>query len=427
MTQFNGESCMRFTVATGEWQRVLKLVKAVSTASSNVRCSAHSACLFRVLPIENDVRLEFSLNGAFLVYRFESLKILSGAETGEQEFRKALDLETLQSLRFSGREIEIEIVDKDRSSTISFSSGTLKGKVYSSIPDIEAEIEATRPGENSVPFSHQFVIKDFRTALAAHLYGQHHDNNALKRPVRVYSREGSLYFESRDQIAGGAVVKSFSDENPIDFYLNPSHLLAVLDALDESRSTTFSFGYTEGMWRVGHERLNIWMPNLLKPVRFELQDLFHAIDTSPAYKVTVPATTLKTAISELTPFVSSSQLATKEDLPVVCLVVTQSKEVYLRVETMRAKQVTQYLGAAQFESDLPFERDEEVYVNIKFLDEFNSHLNNNKQDDADKVWIKWWTHQDPTMPTKGKGVCLGLGANRFLTSRTNFKRVSRDI
>lgn len=415
---------MRFNVATVEWQRVLKIVKAVSTASSNVRCSAHSACLFRVT--ENDVRLEFALNGAFLAYRFESLQVLGGVQSGG-EFKKALDLETLQSLRFSGRDIDIEIMEQGRSSTISFSSGNLKGKVYASIPDIEADLEASRPDIDAVPFSHQFSIKDFRTALSAHLYGQHHDNGALKRPVRVYSQNGSLFFESRDQIAGGAVVKNFSEASPIDFFLNPSHLLAVLDALDESRSNTFAFGYNDGMWCVGHDRLCIWMPNLLKPMRFDLQDLFRAIDTAPSYKVTVPPIKLKAAISELTPFVNSAQLATKEDLPVVCLVVNKEKEVYLRVETTRAKQVTQHLGAAQFESDLPLDRDEEVYVNIKFLDEFNSHLNNNRQNDAEPLWIKWWTHQDPSMPTKGKGVCLGLGSNRFLTSRTNFKRMSRDI
>lgn len=417
---------MRFIVANGEWQRVLKLVKAVSTASSTVRCSAHSACLFRVFPKEKKVILEFSLNGAFLNYRFETLQILSDFSEAE-EYRKALDLETLQSLRFSGSEIEIDIQDKDRSSTISFSSGTLKGKVYSSIPDIEAEIEATRITLDNIPYTYDFSIKDFKTALSAHLYGQHHDNNALKRPVRVYSNEGVLYFESRDQVAGGTVVKTFAANSPVDLSLNPSHLLAILDALEEPKCSSFSFGYGDGMWRLGHLRTDIWMPNLLKPAKVELKELFYAIDRSPAYKVTVPTTTLKTAISELTPFVSNSHLATKEDLPVVCLVVNKEKQVYLRVETVRAKQVTQFLGQAKFESDLPFEKEEEVYVNIKFLEEFNSHLNNNKQNDADQVWIKWWTHQDPNMPTKGKGVCLGLGQNRFLTSRTNFKRVSRDL
>lgn len=422
---------MRFSVTTSEWQRVLKLVKAVGQASSNVRCSAHSACLFRVFPKEATVKLEFALNGAFLDYTFESLKVLSLPEASSAEYRKALDLETLQSLKFSGKEVEIEILDKDRNSTISFSSGSLRGKVYASIPDIEAEIEASRPSETDVDLTFQFPIKDFKSALSAHTYGQHHDTNALKRPVHIYIKEGKLHFESRDQVAGAAVIKplALTPKVDIDFYVNPSHLLAALDTLDEQGNNQFFFGYSQSMWRVYHLRTNIWMPNTLRPpTKLELEELFRAIDQSPSYKVTVPTTTLKSAISELTPFVSNSHLASKEDLPVVCLVVNQKREVYLRVETLRAKQVTQYLGQASFEYDLPFEKDEEVYVNIKFLEEFNNNLNANKSQEAgDKVWIRWWKHQDPAMPTRGKGVCLGLGPNRYLTSRTNFKRVAREI
>lgn len=421
---------MRFSVSTSEWQRVLKLVRAVSQASSNVRSTAHSACLFRVFPAKGEVKLEFSLNGAFLDYTFESLKVLSLPESTE-EYRKALDLETLQSLKFSGKEVEIEIIDKDRNSTISFSSGSLRGKVYASIPDIENEIETSRPRETTVDLDYQFPIKDFKTALSAHLYGQHHDTNALKRPVRIYMKEGTLHFESRDQVAGAAVVKTLSlpPKAEIDFYINPSHLLAALETLDEQENNLFFFGYTESMWRVYHMRTNIWMPNQLKPAaKVDLSELFQVIDQSPSYKVTVPTTTLKSAISELTPFVSNAHLASKEDLPVVCLVVNQQREVYLRVETLKAKQVTQYLGQASFEFDLPFEKDEEVYVNIKFLEEFNNHLSANRSQEAgDKVWIRWWTHQDPSMPTRGKGVCLGLGSNRYLTSRTNFKRVAREV
>ena len=418
----------------------MSLVKTVADSSANARITAHSICLLRAFPEEKCLKLEFSLNNSFLTYAFEEAT-LEGEEGLEGEFRRSVDLGSLASLKFSGNTVSITLGKSKEGNTLEFSSGRLKGKLILSHPDIEKEVESARPDTNSVELTQQFLVSDFLSALSAHNYGQHHNaQEAARRPVRIYNRKGNedgslvdqILFVSKDKIAAASFAKPMTTpfKDAFNFYVFPKPLQAVLNALSLDISPVFHFGISKDCWRVSHGQIDIWFPNIVQEVNFDLEELVTVVDTAPSFALKASPECLQEALSEIQPFTSSAHLFTKEDMPIIRLTVTNGVG-FFTLNTSKAKDVVVEIEEVEFEtSSLEYDPTDMLNLNFKYLsecvaslagvDEKGSPVIKDKEKvskEKDPIILRWWPYKDTTAPTKGKALCLKRGNNYYWISR----------
>ena len=436
---------MKFTIDTKEFKTVMNLVKTVADCSANARITAHSICLLRALPEKKHLKLEFSLNGSFLTYVFEDVAF--EGEAGS-DLTRSVDLSSLASLKFSGKTIQITLGKSKEGNTLEFCSGPLKGKLILSHADIEKEIESARPEAESVELNQQFSVSAFLSALAAHNYGTHHNaQEAAKRPVRIYNKKGSedgstsdrIMFVSKDRVAAASftipMTTPFKDE--FNYYVRPKPLQAVLHALSLDVSPVFHFGIAKDYWRLSHGQIDVWFPNIIQEVNFDLEELVLTTSKFPAFSLQASPEALQKALTEISPFTSSAHLFTKEDMPIIRLTVENGVGIFT-INTSKAKDVQIALDDIEFNTDsLAYDPTDMLNLNFKYLSECVTALisvddktsskskekskdkekNKDKDKNKESIHLKWWAYRDTTAPTKGKALCLNCGDNYYWISR----------
>ena len=425
---------MKFTIKTKEFKNVMNLVKTVADCSANARITANSICLLRALPEEKQLKLEFSLNGSFLTYTFEDVTLEGNVDEGE--FKRSVDLGSLASLKFSGSTISITLGKSKEGNTLEFASGLLKGKLILSHADVEKAVESARPDVNSVDLNQQFIIGDFLSALSAHNYGAHHnEHEASKRPVRIYSRkmEGSddseILFVSKDKIAAASFVKTTSIpiKDEFNYYIFPKPLQEVLHALSLECSPVFHFGISKDFWRLSHGQIDVWFPNIVQEVNFDLEELVTVVGTFPSFTLKTTPEYLQKALTEIAPFTSSTHFFAKEDVPIVRLTVENGVGIFT-LNTSKAKDVMIEIENVEFaQSSIPYDPTDMLNLNFKYLSECVAALAGkevkNEKEPKEKtvtkepIYLKWWPYKDTTAPTKGKTLCLNRGNNYYWISR----------
>lgn len=430
---------MKFTIKAKEFKNVMNLVKTVADSSANARITAHSICLLRAFPVEKQLKLDFSLNGSFLTYTFEEVELDNAGE--ENEVRRSVDLSSLSSLKFSGSTVNISLGKSKEGNTLEFSSGKLKGKLILSHADIEKEVDSARPDANSIELNQQFSVSDFMSALSAHGYGTHHNaQEASKRPVRIYNRKGAedgsipdqILFVSKDKIAAASFVKPmttpFKDE--FNYYILPRPLQAVLNVLSLDVSPVFHFGISKDFWRISHGQIDVWFPNIVQEVNFDLEELVTVVNSFPSFSLSVAPEDLQNALSEIAPFTTSSNLFTKEDMPIIRLTVENNTGLFT-LNTTKAKDVVVEMDDVLFNDDkLAYDPTDMLNLNFKYLsecvaalagvDEKGSPIVRDKEKvpkEKEPIVLMWWPYKDTTAPTKGKALCLKRGNNYYWISR----------
>jgi hypothetical protein len=424
---------MKFTVNTKEFKNVMSLVKTVADSSANARVTAHSICLLRALPEEKVLKLDFSLNGSFLTYTFEDVIIDSSGDAGEEEFRRSVDLGSLASLKFSGPKVSITLGKNKDGNTLEFQSSKLKGKLLLSHADIEKEVDSNRPDSNSIELNQQFSVSDFLAALSAHNYGAHHNaQEAAKRPVRIYNRKGAedgstpdqIFFVSKDKIAAATFSKPMTTpfKEEFSYYIFPKPMQAVLHSLAQNTSPVFHFGISKEYWRISHGQIDVWYPNIVPDVNFDLEELVNVVNTFPSFSLSVAPENLKAALTEIEPFTSSTHLFTKEDMPIIRLTIENGVGMF-SINTSKAKDVEIEIEEAEFTHDkIAYDPTDMLNINFKYLSECVDALcseEKSKEKDKNKepVLLKWWAFTDVTAPTKGKTLCLKRGNNYYWVAR----------
>jgi len=428
---------MKFVINSKEFKNVMNLVKTVAESSANARITAHSICLLRAFPNEKNLKLDFSLNGSFLTYTFDDVKIESDEAEGEEEFRRSVDLSSLSALKLSGSTISIILGKNKEGNTLEFKSGNLKGKLILSHADIEKEVDSARPDPNSIELNQQFSVSDFLSALSAHNYGTHHNAvEASKRPVRIYNKkdkeEDQIFFVSKDKIAAASFVKPlttpFKDE--FNYYILPKPLQAVINALSQDISPVFHFGIAKDFWRISHGQIDIWFPNIVQEVNFDLEELVTVVNSYPSFSLKTTPECLHKALAEIAPFTSSANLFTKEDMPIIRLTVEDGVGAFT-LNTSKAKDVTIDIENVEFNCDkLTYDPTDMLSLNFKYLSECVAALTNIEEKgtpvikdkekvakDKEPIFLMWWPYKDTTAPTKGKALCLKRGNNYYWISR----------
>jgi len=410
---------MKFTINTAEFKRVMQLVKTVAESSVSVKSDVHSICLLRAFPKESKLRLDFSLKGSFLSYQFEDIEI-ADVETDGEEFRRSVDLGVLSSLKFSGKTVSISLGKNKEGNTIAFSSGKMTGKLVVSHPDIEREVEASRPKDNSVELKHMFSSSMFLKALSGHNYGSHHNSaEAAKRPVRIYRNDevakDTLLFVSKDKLTAARIAKSYDvpTKHPIDFYILPKPLQAILNSASVE-SPTFYLGTSKDCWRLSCGQIDVWYPNIIQLASVNLEELREKVENLPSYALKIPVKELDDALEELSPFTDKSALFSKEDMPIVNL-TTEKARTYFSINTTKAKDVLVELEGAEFTNKIGVAPNDDLMLNFKSLSECVEALT--KNDTGEHLTIRWWPYQDPSSPTKGKTVCISMDDNYYWISR----------
>ena len=418
----------------------MNLVKTVADSSANARITAHSVCLLRAFPAERQLKLDFSLNGSFLTYTFDEVT-LSDDEGVEGEFRRSVDLGSLASLKFSGQTVSITLGKSKEGNTLEFNSGRLKGKLILSHPDIEKEVDSARPDVNTIELNQQFSVSDFLAVLSAHNYGSHHNAlEALKRPVRIYNKKGNddgteldqILFVSKDKIAAASFQKPMTTpfKDNFNYYVLPKPFQAVLNALAQDISPVFHFGIAKDFWRINHGQIDIWFPNIVQEVNFDLEELVNVVNTSPAFCLKTSPECLQTALSEIAPFTSSQHLFTKDDMPIVRLTI-ENGAGFFTLNTSKAKDVVVEIENIEFDSaNLVYDPSDILNLNFKYLsecvtslisvDEKGSPVIKDKEKtpkEKEPIQLLWWSYKDTTAPTKGKALCLKRGNNYYWISR----------
>jgi len=432
---------MKFTINTKEFKNVMHLVKTVADSSANARITAHSICLLRAFPEKKLLKLDFSLNGSFLTYTFEEVKLDGDAEN-ETEFRRSVDLGSLASLKFSGPTVSITLSKGKDGNALSFASGTMKGKLILSHADIEKEVESARPDSNSIELNQQFSVSDFLSTISAHGYGIHHNaQEAAKRPVRIYNKKGSedgsvpdqILFVSKDKIAAASFVKSMSTpfKEEFNYYVLPKPLQAVLNALSQDNSPIFHFGISKDFWRISHGQIDVWFPNIVQEVNFDLEELVTVVNTFPSFRLKVTPDSLQKALSEIAPFTTSTHLFTKDDMPIIRLTVENGVGLFT-LNTSKAKDVVVQIENVEFSTDnLVYDPTDMLNLNFKYLSECVASLVGMEEKSAvpatkdkekvvkekEPIVLMWWSYKDTTAPTKGKTFCLKRGNNYYWISR----------
>lgn len=438
---------MKFTINTKEFKNVMKLVHTVADCAASARVVTHNVCLLRALPDEKRLKLEFSLNGSslFLTYTFENVEI-EGDFGESKEFKRSVDLGSIASLDFSGSTISIALGTSQEGNTLEFQSGLLKGKLLLSHPDVEKDVDNARPESDAVPLKQQFLVTDFLTALSAHNYGTHHNaQEAAKRPVRIYSKKNAedvteILFISRDKIAAASFV--VSTESPIEedfnFYILPKPLIAVLKTLPLEYSPVFQFGLSRDFWRLSHGQFEVYFPNIIQEVDFDLEELTNVVNTYPSFTIETTPKMLSKALTAVAPFTSSSLFFAKNDMPIVRLIV-ENGVGYFTLNTSKAKDVEIEIENIEFTcKDQTYDPTDMLLLNFKYLSEAVAHLagvedktkktkEKDKEKDKEKeaIYLKWWPYQDLSAPTKGKTLCLNCGNNYYWISRV--RDVQRNV
>jgi hypothetical protein len=435
---------MKFTINTKEFKSVMQLVKTVADNSANARITAHNVCLLRAFPSEKQLKLEFSLNGSFLTYIFEDVTFEFTKDEGDGEIKRSVDLGSLSSLRFSGASVDITLGKSREGNTLEFNSGRLKGKLILSHADIEKEIESARPQADSVELNQTFSTTDFLSALSAHNYGFHHNaQEAAKRPVRIYNQKnetsevGNILFVSKDKIAAASFMKPMTTpfKDTFDYYVLPKPLQAVLSALSQDVSPVFHFGIAKDYWRVHHGQIDVWFPNIIPLVHFELEDLKNLVNTSSCFSISAPVDKLKSALSEIEPFTSDAHLFSKDDMPIIQLIIEKDKG-YFSLNTSKAKDVVIEIEDAEFiVNGLGYDPSDTLNLNFKYLSECVTALEGKAKKEKkkkekkekkesseevkgrDPVVLMWWPYLDVSAPTKGKALCLKCEGNYYWISR----------
>jgi hypothetical protein len=430
---------MKFVINSKEFKNVMNLVKTVADSSANARITAHSICLLRALPGEKLLKLDFSLNGSFLTYTFEDVT-LEGDEGMEGEFRRSVDLGSLASLKLSGSTIIITLGKNKEGNTLEFSSGKLKGKLILSHADIEKEVDSARPDSNAIELNQQFSVSDFLSALSAHNYGIHQNAaEASRRPVRIYNKKSEdpshpdqIFFVSKDKIAAASFVKNMTTpfKEEFNYYVLPKPFQAVLNALPQDSSPVFHFGIAKDFWRLSHGQIDVWMPNIVQEVNFDLEELVTVVGTYPCFSLKAAPEYLQKALAEIAPFTSSSQLFTKDDMPIIRLTV-ENGVGFFTLNTSKAKDVNIEIEDIEFKAtDLFYDPSDMLNLNFKYLSECVSSLANTEEKgspvvkdkekvikDKEPIYLLWWPYKDITAPTKGKALCLKRGNNYYFISR----------
>lgn len=429
---------MKFTINTKEFKNVMHLVKTVAESSANARITAHSICLLRAFPAEKQLKLDFSLAGSFLTYTFDDVVLSGDAEEGE--FRRSVDLSSLASLKFSGSTVSITLGKSKDGNTLEFNSGKLKGKLILSHPDIEKEVDSARPDINSIELNQQFAVSDFLSALSAHSYGSHHNaQEAMKRPVRVYNKKGAedgsvpdqILFVSKDKLTAASFVKPLTTpfKEEFSYYVLPKPLQAILNALSQDRSPVFHFGISKDSWRISHGQIDVWFPNIVPEVNFDLEELVTVVNSFPAFSLSVTPECLQNALSEIAPFTTSAHLFTKDDMPIIRLTVENGVGLFT-LNTSKAKDVVIEMDEVEFKHDnLVYDPTDILNLNFKYLSECVAALADTVEKgtvvkDKEKVTkekepivLMWWSFLDTTAPTKGKTLCLKRGNNYYWIAR----------
>ena len=437
---------MKFTINTKEFKNVMQLVKTVADSSANAQITAHSICLLRAFPVEKQLKLEFCLNGSFLSYLFEDVKLDTTDEKDVGEITRSVDLGSLSSLKFSGASVNIILGKSREGNTLEFQSGRLKGKLILSHSDIEKEVESGRPPAESVELDHTFSIGDFLSALSAHNYGAHHNaQEAGKRPVRIHNKkyeetdEANILFVSKDRIAAASFSKPMTTpyKDEFSYYLLPKPFQAVLNALSHDVSPVFNFGISKDFWRLHHGQIDVWFPNIINKVNFEMEDLKNLVDSSPCFTLTAPVDKLRSALSDLEPFTSDAHLFSKNDMPIIKLSVNKEEAGFFSLNTSKAKDVIVEIEDSEFVvNNLTYDPEESLNLNFKYLSECVAALEGKaktkakgktkkKKEDEDVseedkgrcITVVWWPYQDKNSPTKGKAVCLKCDGNYYWLSR----------
>ncbi len=423
MILFRRYPCMKFTINTKEFKSVMSLVKTLADSAANARITAHSICLLHANATERQLKLEFSLNGSFLSYTFDDAFI--EAEKGDdEEFKRSIDLGSLASLKLSGSNLQIGLGRSSDANTLEFKSGILKGKLILSHPDLEKEIESSRPNENSVELKQQFPVSEFLQALSAHNYGVHHNaQEVAKRPVRIYSKvegdDARISFVSKDRIVASSFVRKMTTPltDEFDYYLLPRPLQAVLNALPQTGTPVFDFGMSRDFWRLSHGHISIWFPNIVQEVNFNLDDLVASVASFPSFSLKVAPEHLQKALAEIAPFTSSSHFFTKEDMPIIRLTVVNGEGVFT-LNTTKAKDVTVAVDDVEFTAQFDYDPSDVLNLNFKYLHECVTSLCNvTDKKEKEPIFLKWWPYKDVTAPTKGKALCLQRGSNYYWISR----------
>jgi hypothetical protein len=409
---------MKFTVSTVELKNVLDLVKTVADQSEGSKVAAHSVCLFRAFPQQNILKMDFALNGSFLTYEFSGA-VLDGDQSGE--LRRSIDMSVLTGLRFTGKEVSIDIQSKKGENTLSFSSGSLKGKLLVASSEIEEQVEEARPKEDAVDVNYTFVIKDWIKALNAHLYGVHHNAvEAERRSVRIRSKGESLYFNSQDKVASGQIVLKAKHpiNHELDISLTPRPLKSILNSLSKESTGDFHFGVSKDYWRICHGRTDIWFPRLVQDQKADtdkLDKLVAEIQEKPSYNLQLPCSIIKDSINELSSLLSST--SSKDDMPTATLQV-QSNSAMFSVNTSKAKDVRRELDGIEIMGDrLTFDTAQEICINFKFLQEFVSSLISCAEQPDPAIRLKWWPYQGENSPTKGRTIHVSCENNFYVVAR----------
>ena len=407
---------MKFAVQTTELKSILDLVKVVAHHAEGTKAVAHSVCLLRAYPETKKLHLDFALNGAFLTYEFQSAR-LDGE--GTEEMRRSIDMELLAGLKFTGKEVAIDLQSKEGENTLAFSSGNLKGKILVGSAEVEEQVEEARPAEGAVDLLHTFSTQDWLKALGSHVYGTHHNAvDAQRRPVRILNGDG-IIFISRDKVTTACTtVPSKHTTTDFDFSLVPYSLRAVLSQLG-SACTDFRFGSKKGVWRIASGSVGIWFPSPAVKAQKEntVLELMMEIEDKPAYIVQLMPEVLKSCIDELSPLLTSS----KEDMPLVTLKAQHGIAVF-SVSTSKVKDVSREVEGAEIMANGPAE-DLEIDISFKFLQEFAASLRSLSAKTS-PVRIRWWS-QTPTSPIKGRAICIECESNRFIMARV--KRAVRQV
>lgn len=431
---------MKFTINTKEFKNVMTLVKTVADSSANARVTAHSICLLRAFPGEKKLLLDFYLNGSFLTYTFDDVVLESDAVEAEGEFRRSVDLGSLASLKLSGSTVVITLGRNKDGNTLEFASGRMKGKLLLSHPDVERDVEMNRPDPNDIELNQQFPVADFLAALSAHNYGTHHNaQEAAKRPVRIYNKKGTedgsvpdqIFFVSKDKIAASSFVRTMTTpfKEEFNYYILPRPLQAVLGALSQDVSPVFHFGISKDLWRISHGQIDVWFPNIVPEVNFDLEELVTVVNSFPSFALTVSPECLKKALAEISPFTSATQLFTKEDMPIIRLAVENGAGIFT-INTSRAKDVVIEIEETEFKADkMVYDPSDMLNLNFKYLSECVEALIGSEEKgtvikdkekaprEKDPIVLMWWPFTDVTAPTKGKTLCLKRGNNYYWIAR----------
>ena len=309
------------------------------------------------------------------------------------DFFTPVDPSLLSTFKFPEDEIKIEIKD----SALKAVSGSFE--VELALPHMTAPPIKLK----EIPLVYKFEVESFTKALNFHTYGIHHNPiEASKRVVSLRSGEGKLHLQSFDkQVSAFNSLPSLTNIEDV-IYLTPK---PVLSALNDISDKEIHFGVSKQFWRICSDKLDVYYPNMVKPVVGNFSSILTEMETKPCIKVGFKKDLLKKSLMVLAPSIKAG----KEDNPKMYLYVQDSK-VSVTVSSDRIKSMKFDLEA-DVQPDRLLLDGTALGVNFRYTKEFVDKL------DGDLVYFQYWKYQDDNAPLKGRVLSFYNDYGRYIIGR----------